>query len=139
MLLLVSAGFCYSQKKSDQKSADETVVRSSPAYAEVLLKRTELEAELEDLLVTYKLEFPKVEEIRFEIGLANAEMAKFFTIKPEESQKLTLALGKLVNRKIELETDLWKLKRQYGDEHPDVKKASRKVLVFESAIKDILF
>ncbi len=55
-----------------------------------------------------------------------------------ESGKLTLALGKLIVRKIELETDLWNLRRQYNDEHPEVKRAKRKVEVFERAIKEIL-
>jgi hypothetical protein len=116
-----------------------TEVKSSPAYAEVLLNRTELEADLEELLVAYTLEFPKVKEIQFKLGLLKTEMAKLFAVKQTESQKLTLALGKLIVRKVELEGDLWSLQKQYGDEHPTVKKAKRKVLVYQSAIKDVLF
>jgi hypothetical protein len=115
------------------------VVKSSAAYAEVLLNQTELEADLEELLVAYTLEFPKVKEIRFKLGLLKVEMSKLFAVKQTESQKLTLALGKLIVRKVELEGDLWNLQKQYGDEHPTVKKAKRKVLVYESAIKDVMF
>ncbi len=140
-VILLSVFFVQAQAKSDIKPAPETVkaVKSSAAYAEILLQKTELEAELEDLLVAYTLEFPKVKEIQFQLGLIKIEMDKLFTVKPAESQKLTLALGKLLVRKIELETDLWNLKKQYSDDHPEVKKAKRKVLVFESAIKDVLF
>jgi hypothetical protein len=49
-----------------------------------------------------------------------------------------LALGKLIVRKIELETNLWNLKAQYKDDYPDVRKAKQKVAVFERAIREIL-
>lgn len=136
IVLLFSVGFCSAQTRVDTETS--TLVRASSAYSEVLLKRTELEAELEDLLVAYTLEFPKVKEIQYQLVLLKTEMNKLFAVKPSESQKLTLALGKLIVRKIELEADLWNLKKQYSDEHPEVKKAKRKVLVFESAIKDVL-
>ena len=141
LLFLISAHLCFAQTKDKTVQTDESlrIVKASPAYAEVLLKRTELEADLEDLLVSYTLEFPKVKEIQFQLELIKTEMNALFAVKLAESQKLTLALGKLIVRKIELETDLWNLKKKYSDDHPEVKKAKRKVLVFESAIKDVLF
>ncbi len=145
LLIICAATFCNAQKAADSaaknnlaKQASATV-RSSPAYAEVLLRRTELEADLEDLLVAYTLEFPKVKEIQFQLGLIKTEMERLFAVKNAESQKLTPALGKLIIRKIELQTVLWNLQNQYKEDHPEVKKAQRKVLVFESAIKDVLF
>lgn len=128
---------CNAQMKPET-SSNKSFVKSSAAYAEVLLRRTELEADLEELLVAYTREFPAVKETQLQIDLLNAELMKLFATKIEEKEKLTLALGKLIIRKVELENDLSNLKRQYGDEHPSVKKAQRKVLVFESAIKDIL-
>jgi hypothetical protein len=143
LLFLLFGNFCFAQTKTTivmpkNITVEEQVVKSSPAYAEVLLKRTELEADLEDLLIAYTMEFPKVKEIQFQLGLIKIEMNKLFAIKSSESQKLTLALGKLIVRKIELETELWNLKKKYSDDHPEVKKTKRKVLVFESAIKDVL-
>jgi len=41
-------------------------------------------------------------------------------------------------RRIELETDLVNLQKNYKEEHPDVKRAKRKVEIYESAISDIL-
>lgn len=119
--------------------SDLQIVKSSSAYSEILLKRTELEADLEDLLIAYTLEFPKVKEIQYQLGLIKVEMDKLFAVKPSESQKLTIALGKLISRKIDLETELWNLKKKYNDDHPEVKKTKRKILVFESAVKDVLF
>ena len=137
-LILVGSGtICRAQSTLHPKDAPQ-FVRASPAYAEVLLRRTELEAELEDLLVGHTLEFPPVIELRFKLDRLNVAVVQLFGVKSEESSKLTLALGKLMVRKADLETELWKLQKQYSDEHPEVKKAKRKILVFESAIKDIL-
>ncbi len=112
--------------------------KSSPAYAELLLRKAERESELEEFLLDYTEEFPKVKEIKFELGLLNKEMNKILAVNSAESGKLTLALGKLIVRKIELETDLWNLRRQYNDDHPEVKRAKRKVEVFEKAVKEVL-
>jgi len=65
-------------------------------------------------------------------------MNRILAVNSAESGKLTLALGKLIVRKIELETDLWNLRRQYNDDHTEVKRAKRKAEVYERAIKEIL-
>lgn len=113
-------------------------VRSSPAFAEILLRRTEFEAEVESLILEYTDEFPKVKELRQGILLLNKESDRLFKVKPEKADSLTLALGKLMVRKVEAEVDLWRLQQSYADGHPDVKRARRKLEIFEKAIKEIL-
>jgi len=112
--------------------------KSSPAYAEVLLRKTEILSEVESLLVDYTEEFPKVSEMRYETGLLQKEMDRLMSVNTADSSKLTTALGKLMVRKCALETDLWALLKQFNDQHPDVKRAKRKVEIFENAINDIL-
>jgi len=41
-------------------------------------------------------------------------------------------------RKVEIETQLDALRAQYKDDHPDVRKARKKVETYEAAIKEIL-
>lgn len=113
-------------------------IRSSAAYAEVLFRRAELEADLEELLVSYKEEFPKVKEIRYELGMLNRELGRITSVKPSEANKLTLALGKLMVRKATLSLEYWSFKSRLNDIHPNVKKARRKLAIFEKAIKEIL-
>lgn len=115
-----------------------SVVKTSPAYAEVLLRKTDLEANLEDFLVEYTDEYPKVKETRYELGLLNKELERLLAVNPNEAGKLTLALGKLIVRKAQLDTDLWLLQQRFADEHEDVKRARRKVVTFEKAIREIL-
>ncbi len=140
-IFLLSVNFCAAQTKDKSTISPEAArfVKSSPAYAETLLYKTELEAEREDLLVSYTAEFPKVQEVEFKLKFIKLEMDKFFNVEASESQKLTLALGKLIVRKVELEADLWTLKKKYGNEHPEVKKAEKRVLIFQTAINNIIF
>ena len=113
-------------------------LRSTAAYSEVLLKETELKAEVESLAGEYTDEYPKVKESRFALGLIQKEKARLLTTDPSEAEKLTLSLGKIMVRKVEAEVDLWRLQQSLADSHPDVKRARKKAEVFEAAIKEIL-
>lgn len=144
-IFLLSLTFtCFAQNESKPKMAQMTAkssasaIKSSSAYAELLLRRTERESELEELLLDYTEEFPKVKELRFESNLIQKELDKILTVNSAETGKLTLALGKMMIRKVELEVELWNLKRQYSDEQPEVKRTKRKIEVFDKAIKEIL-
>ena len=133
-LIIGLAGFSISQTSVPSPAH----VSSSPAYAELLLHRTELESTLESLLVDYNEGYPKVKELRTELTLLNAEIMRLMVVKPADAGKLTLALGRLMLRKVELEAELNGLRAQYKDDHPDVRKLKRKIDVFESAIREIL-
>ena len=113
-------------------------LKSSPAFAEVILRKTELLSEAESLLVTYTEEFPRVKSVRYELDVLNTELNRLLKVNPEQKEKLTFALGKLIVRKAELESEHQTLKLKYGDEHPDVKRAKRKVEIYEKGIRDIL-
>ena len=138
------AGVCFAQSVSKieaEKTPANTfsqAVKSSAAFGEILLRQTELKADLEDLLLAYNEEFPKIIEMRLQLASLQKEISKLATVKTSETGKLSLALGKLIIRKAEIETDLWKLRQQYSDEHPEVKGTKRKLEVFEKAIKEIL-
>jgi len=144
LILLLIAASVMAAGQTVQGNAPKQPVRidshvtSSPAFAELLLRRTELEAGLDSLLIDYTEDFPKVLESRQGLLYIERESLRLSRVKPPDASKLTLALGKLIVRKIELELDLWNLLRTYKDEHPDVKRAKRKVEIFETAIKEIL-
>lgn len=113
-------------------------IRSSPAFSEVILRRAELEAELESLLLDFTEEYPKIKAARYGLSQLQKQIDLLLAVKAADAGKLTLALGKLMVKKVELETDLWSLQQNLADGHPDVKRARRKVEIFEKAIKDIL-
>lgn len=112
--------------------------KSTVAFAEIALKRADTEAELESLLVEYTEEFPKVRELRYSIARIDLEIARLAAIKPTDRERATSALGKLMVRKVNAEIDLWRLSQDYADAHPEVKRAKKKVEIFEKAIKEIL-
>lgn len=112
--------------------------KATAAYAEVALKRADVEAELESLLVEYTDEFPKVKELRFALARIDAEAIRLGSIKAADRERATAALGKLMVRKVEAEIELWKVQQDYADAHPDVKRAKKKVEIYEKAIKEVL-
>lgn len=118
--------------------ADTQPVRSSPAYAELLLQKTELQSTLDSLLVDYTEEYPKVKELRSQLGYLQAEMNRLLAVKPENAGRLSDALGKLMLRKVELESNLETLRAQFKDDHPEVKKLRRKIESYEASIKEVL-
>lgn len=144
LLIPVLAGIAFSQKNTGAETQKTPApvaanpARQTPAYAEILLVKTELESELESLLVDYTEEYPKIKQARFQLSLVQKDMERLLAVKPAEVSRLTLALGKLLVRKIDMETDLWGLRAKYNDEHPEVKRAKRKLEIFEAAIKEIL-
>ena len=139
-ILLSCAPLCFAQVKT--RAATPPVgaqsLKTSPAYAEVMLRKTELLSELESLLVEYTEEFPKVKEKRVEAGLLQKELERLLAANAPEASRLSSALGKLMVRKCEIATDLWSLQQQYNDQHSDVRRARRKLDIFEAAISDIL-
>jgi peptidoglycan hydrolase CwlO-like protein len=138
VLLILFALSGFSQTKSQSNVSAVNSVKSTPAYAEILLRKTELTAELESLLVEYTEEYPKVSELRAELMFLQKDLDKILAVSAADIPKLSTALGKLIVRKAELETVLWKLQKDYKDDHSDVKTAKRKVQVFELAIREIL-
>jgi uncharacterized protein involved in exopolysaccharide biosynthesis len=140
----VLAGIAFAQAKPSPAASKTPPpsttdhVRSSPAYAELLLRKTELQAEMESLLVEYTDEYPKIKEARFELAALQKDIDRILAVKQADASRLTQALGKLILRKIELETGLWALRAKYNDEHPDVKRAKRKLEIYEASIKEIL-
>jgi hypothetical protein len=113
-------------------------LRSSAAYAEVLLRKTEIEADLESMLMDFTEEYPKVKETRLELDIMQKEIDRLAAVKAADAGKLSAALGKLIVRKVSLEVDWMTLRNKYDDKHPDVISAKKKVDIFEKAIKDIL-
>jgi predicted nuclease with TOPRIM domain len=139
LFLGLSATLCFAQAKTKPVApTGAQSVKTSPAYAEVLLRKTELLAELESLLIEYTEEYPKVKESRFEAGLLQKELDRLLAANVADASRLSAALGKLMVRKCELGVDLWSLQEKFNDQHPDVKRAKRKAEIFEAAINDIL-
>lgn len=137
-LIFALAGSAHAQIADKKTAPNNKAAKSSPAYSEILLRKTERESQLEEFLIDYTEDFPKIKELRFELDSLQKEMNKILAVSASETGKLTLALGKLIVRKAELETDWWNLRRKYNDEHPEARRAKRKVEVFERAVKEVL-
>lgn len=137
IVLAVFVGGFYSADALSQ-AVDAGPIRSSPAYSELLLRKTELKADLEALSADYTEANPRIIDLRFELGVIDKLLEKVFGVKPSETGKLTLALGKLIVRQAALQTEHARLLRSYNKDHPEVKRAARKVEIYDAAIKEVL-
>ena len=124
--------------RATEQSGSGQIIRSSPAYAEVLLRKTELEAELESLLVDHTDEFPRIRYARMELEFIRSEMDRMLRVKAADAQKLSAALGRLILAKIVHQAKLRQLRDQFSDDHPTVRRQRRTVEIYEAAIKEIL-
>lgn len=122
----------------DYSTPTSKAIKSSPAYAALVLHRTTLRAELEELLTTYTEDFPKVVDTRYEIDLINYELSRLLGTKVTDSCKLSDSLGKLILKKTEVEMTLWTLKKKYNSEHPDVQRTIKKLEIYEKAVIEVL-
>lgn len=131
-VLMLTAVSAYSQ------SGVAGPIRSSPAYSEILLRKTELLADLEAFSADYTEENPKMIDLRAELASLNKLLEKVFGVKPSETGKLTLALGKLIVKKAALEVELVRLMRRNNKDHPEVKRATRRLEIYDAAINEVL-
>ncbi|HEX8194575.1 MAG TPA: hypothetical protein VF571_00060 [Pyrinomonadaceae bacterium] len=113
-------------------------VKTSPAYAELVMKRTEVAADLEVLLPDYTEESPEVREKRLSLQILDAALKRLETVTLEQYLALTPAVGKMLARKLEAEAELKILSEIYTDEHPAVKKSKIRFKVFDAELKRLL-
>ncbi len=103
VIFVAAAAAESSPKRSSTVSAaaqpENQILLSSPAYAELLLRRTELESDLESMLMEYTEDYPKIKETRYELALIQRSGLRLQNVKPSDAGKLTLALGKLMVKK----------------------------------------
>lgn len=138
IFMFVSFGVGFGQSVKADQAQEAGPIRSSAAYAEVLLRKTELQADIEALAADYTEANPKMIDARFELAALNKSLDKIYGVRPSETGKLTLALGKMLVKKAALETELARLSRSYTPDHVEVKRAKRRVEIFESAVSEIL-
>src|SRR5687767_11449023 len=93
-LISVSAVVMMTAVSAYSQSGDVGPIRSSPAYSEILLRKTELLADLEAFSADYTEENPRMIDARTELASLNKLLEKVFGVKPSDTGKLTLALGK---------------------------------------------
>ena len=112
--------------------------KSSAAFAEVLLRKTELLAEAESLSADYTETSPKMVDLRHEVAVLQKDISRILAVPSPDAGKLTLALGKLMVRRASLDTELSRMSRTLNADHPDYKRTRKKLEVFDAAIKEIL-
>src|ERR1041384_6270707 len=92
-LILILSSVCLAQtvRKGESKpdaarpNPPDNPVRLTPAYAEVLLLKTETESDIEALIIEYTEEYPKIKEGRYELTLIKRDMEGLVAGNPSET------------------------------------------------------
>ncbi len=142
LILLFFTSAVFSQAKPPKVTPTpaplSSSIKSSPAYIELTLYKANIDAELLDMLVEYTDEYPKVKELKLEVQFVQAELISLQELGVSVLPKLTESFAKLLLLKIKMQVDLAQLRAVHKDDHPDVKRAIRRVDIYEKAIKDVL-
>ncbi|MBX3293909.1 MAG: hypothetical protein KF881_13555 [Acidobacteria bacterium] len=136
--VILSAILAFSAAGADAQSTEPGPIKSSPAYAEILLRKTELTAEIAAVAPDYTDTNPRILDLRNELAAIDRLLLRVFAVPPADTARLTQALGKLILKQAALEADLARLSRAYAAEHPEVKRAKRRLDAFDAAVKEIL-
>jgi hypothetical protein len=100
------------------QSPDTGNIRSSAAYAELKLRRTEVEADIEAFSAEYTEQSPRIVDLRLELAVLDTGVARLMRAKPSDPARLTVSLGKLLVRHAALSVEAAKLLRTYAPDHP---------------------
>ncbi len=138
LLFIFILGLSLSSFTQSKIKAETLSFKSTPAFAEIILKKTEVEAEFESLIIDYTEEYPKVKENKLALELLKKEIEKLSKLGSSQLPKLSVALGKLIVRKVELEVEVKSLLIEYNEKNPDVIRMRKKLQIFEKAISEIL-
>ncbi|MBC7798437.1 MAG: hypothetical protein H7Z37_16330 [Pyrinomonadaceae bacterium] len=125
--------------KTGKTSANSnSALKSSAAYGEIIAALAEAKVDLKILLFDYKEAAPQVVAKRQLIESYQTEIGKLEAMPTTIAPKLTLALGRLLVKKIEAGAELNELTKEYAEEYPSVKKARIRLQVFTEETDKLL-
>ncbi|MDQ3917111.1 MAG: hypothetical protein M3348_01295 [Acidobacteriota bacterium] len=112
--------------------------KATPAYALLAVRKASVEAELKALSKLYTAAHPDVRGKRFELNAVMVEMEKMRASAGDRVPKLSDAYGKLVLRKVAVETELDGLRRSYAAGHPEVSRKRDELLALGRELEELL-
>lgn len=137
LVILFISAFAAAQADTKRLAVPDHV-RNSAAYAEVILRQTEILADLDAALLSYTEDHPKIIELRTELASINKSIEKLVATRASDAGKLTLALGKLAVRRASLESDYIRLSKSFSKDHPELLRAKRRLEIFDETVNDII-
>lgn len=127
-----------SETKAEQNPVTKAGAQMTLAFAEVFAQKVETEAELKILSVEMTDDAPQITEKKMQHDFLQREIEWLENLPTTMQSKMTLALGKMIVRKIQAEVDEKMLTKNYADEHPLVKKARARLVIYKNEIDKLL-
>ncbi len=132
---LVGFGVVQAQRTATAVTSTACEAKTTAAYAELVLRKVALQADLEGSLATMARDNPAVTAKQSEIDAVSAELDQLCKVPRAKQVYLNENYAKLLLHKVELAGRLKSLLVRYTPEHPEVKRtqAELNALVREMA------
>ena len=134
-LLIIASFVTYAQQTPRESASD---VKTTSAYGMLILRKLEVETELEKVLSEYTSEHPSAKIKQFELDVLNSEMAKMAETAQSNLVKLTSGYGTLILQKVKLVSEMQALLLEYTSEHPNVKLKEVELNLLEHEIAKLM-
>ncbi|HEX7955779.1 MAG TPA: hypothetical protein VF508_02495 [Pyrinomonadaceae bacterium] len=112
--------------------------KDTPAYAVLVIRKAEVEAELEVLSSMFTGTHPDVRSKRFELDALGFELEEMRATELSRVPKLSETYGRLVVRKAAVGAGLNELPRGFTPGHPEVSKKRAELLALGRELEDLL-
>ena len=136
LAILASASSTAYAQQTDQAPTYD--VRATPAYGVLVLRKSALEAELNELLGRFSEDHPQLKLTRFEFDALVREMERMNEMPESSIGKLTSGYGMLIVRKAALRGKIQFLLLSFTPEHPEVKSRKAELAAIKREMREIM-
>jgi len=134
--LVITASFATHAQQTPGESVSG--VKTTSAYSMLIIRKVEVEAELEKVLSEYTGDHPRAKIKQFELDALGVEVARMAETAESNLVRLTPAYGTLILQKVKLASEMQALLFEYTSEHPNVRRKEVELNLLEHEIAKLL-
>ena len=136
-VLIASSTLAHAQQ-SPSPGSSACDAKTTPAYGVLVLRKADLEAELQMMLARFTEAHPDVRLKKIELDVLEREMKRMETVAQEGLPKFTATYGNLILHQVKVEVELETLMAQLSEQHPDVKNKRAELDILKREIDKVL-
>ena len=137
-LVLLLALACFTNAYGQRSNPRVRAIKTSPAYAALVLAKVKAEAEAFKMRQTFSVTWPGYQEKQYAITALNREMRRMRALPASRVPVLTEAYANLLLHKVELEGQLITMRQTYGPEWGERRTKEYELTVMRRELRELL-
>ena len=137
-LVLFLALACFTNAYGQKSNSRTRAIKTSPAYATLVLAKVKAEAEAFKMRETFSVTWPGYKEKQYAITALDREMRRMRALPVSRVPALTEAYAKLLLYKVELEGQVITLRQTYGPEWGERRTKEYELTVMRRELRELL-